>query len=157
MGTQISEIADLFMTRVNDYRLNTIFTNSGSVVFNQYVEPWLLSSIVEFDVCNQSLDYTVTSGSAEGEFTETLTLKNKIILSQILTLYWLEKSIQETLQMQNLIQDKDFKMFSQAQNLDAKRQLYNNKREEISQILVNYGYANTLWSDWRNQDFAGSG
>jgi hypothetical protein len=67
--------------------------------------------------------------------------------------YWLAKTVQDILQMNNSLQDRDFKTFSQAQNLQAKQKLYNLKREEISQRLSEYGYKNNVWQDWRNQNF----
>ena len=153
MGTPMSDVVDLFMSRVSDYRLTTIYQNFNVEVFNAYVEPWLLDSIVEFDICDQGLNYTVTSGSVEGNFDSDLTLKNKIVLSRIMTLFWMEKEINDVLQMQNYITDHDFKMFSAAQNLKAKQDYYNEKREEISQLLVDYGYKVNNWSGWRSQNF----
>lgn len=156
MGTGISEIADLFMSRVNDYRLTTIFSTYNVEVFNAYVEPWLLDSIVDFDVCDQDLNYTPTSGSVEGNFDSTLNLKNKIVLSRVMTLYWLEKEVNDVLQMNNLLQDHDFKTFAQSQNLKAKQDYLNLKREEISQLLVDYGYKGNNWKQWQNQNFGSS-
>lgn len=153
MGTQLSEINDLFMTRVSDYRINTVYSTSGSSGLNDYLEPWLLSSIVDFDICTQSLDYTPTSGSVEGYFSVDLNLENKIILSQLMCLYWMEKTIQDIMQMSLFITDRDFKTYSSAQNLNAKRSYYNAKKEELMQRLTLYGYKHNDWSDWKDQNF----
>lgn len=153
MATNSSEIYDLFLSRVDDYRLTSIYQNSGSIVLGTYLEPWLLDSINEFNVCTQSLTFVVTSGSVEGYFIETLTTEHKLILSQILVKYWLTKSVQNILQMNNNITDHDFKMYSQAQNLKAKQDYYNTKKEEIAQLLVDYSYKNNDWVNWKNQDF----
>jgi hypothetical protein len=151
LATTLSEVVDLFLTRVNDYRLTAIYTTSGSFTLSTYVEPWLLDSIVEFSVCNQSLNYVSSSGSTvEGYFTEDLSLKNKIILSQIMVKYWLQKLVQDVLQMNNNVQDHDFKTFAQSSNLKAKQDYLNSKKEEISQILVDYGYDNNDWDNWKN-------
>jgi len=150
MATNSSEIFDLFMLLQSDYRLNTIYISSGSSAFNDYLQPWLLMSIDSFDdICNQSLDYNLTTQN----FTQTLTQKNKNILAQTMIKFWLQKEVQDVLQMNNLIQDKDFKTFSAAQNLSAKQEAYNAKREEISQLLVDYGYANNDWTNWKLQNF----
>ena len=153
MGTLSSEIFDFFLTSVNDYKLTAIYQASGSLVLDQYMEPWLLNSVIEFDVCDQDLSYTVSSGSSEGYFDATLTNKNQFMIVQIMTKYWLQKNIQNILQMDNLLQDRDFKMFSQANSLKAKQDYYNMKCEEISQRLNNYGYADNDWASWRNQVF----
>ena len=153
LGTSLSEVVDLFMTRVNDYRLNTVYQTSGSFIFTQYVEPWVLDSIGDFEVCTQSLAYTPTSGSVEGYFTEDLTTEHKSILSRLMLKYWMNKTVQDVLQMNNAITDHDYKTFSQAQNLKAKQDYYNSLKEELSQVLVDYAYKNNSWSEWRSQTF----
>jgi hypothetical protein len=154
MGTLSSEVFDLFLMNIEDYRLDIIFSSSGSLVLDQYLEPFLLNSINEFNgICTQSLTY-VTSGSAsEGYFAETLTLEHQLILSNIMVKYWLAKYINSVLQMGNQIQDRDFKTYSQAQNLKAKQDYYNSKREEISQLINDYSYKYNNFDDWRNQNF----
>ena len=153
MGTTCTEIFDLFLSSIADYRLDAIYTSSGSFTFGLYLEPWLLNSIVDFDICNQSLVYAVSGSATEGSFTETLNLENQLILALIMSKYWLAKTVQEILQMNNNIQDRDFKTFSQAQNLQAKQALYNLKREEVSQRLNEYSYKNNVWADWKVQNF----
>jgi hypothetical protein len=154
MATYLLEICDLFLSRVNDFRLNTIFTTSGSLALNTYLEPYLLDSIVEFDVCNQSLAYTTTGSATDGFFATDLNLKNKIILSQIMVKYWLEQVVANVLNMNLTLQDHDYKRFAESQNLKAKQDFLNQKREQVSQLLVDYGYSNNDWTDWRNQNFA---
>jgi hypothetical protein len=157
MTTGLSEIADLFLSRISDWKLDAVFTTSGSLAFGSYVEPWLFDSIVDFDVCTQDLTYTASTEDVEGVFTETLTLENKVILSQLMVLGWLSNNIQNVLQMQNFITDRDFKTFSAAQNLSARKDLYNTKREEVSQKLVDYGMRHNAWSEWKLGNFDGSG
>jgi len=154
MSTLSSEINDLFLMRVKDYRLDSIYNSSGSSAFNVYLEPWLLDAIDEFDICNQDLTYVSSTTTDEGYFATTLTSKNKNILSQIMVKYWLANSVSNILQMDNLIQDHDFKTFAQANNLKAKQDYLSAKKEEISQVLIDYDYKNNDWSAWRNQTFA---
>jgi len=153
MGTLSSEIFDFFLTSVNDYKLTAIYQASGSLILGEYMEPWLLNSIIEFDVCDQSLSYTVSTGSTEGSFDVDLTNKNIFMLVQIMTKYFLQKNLQDILKMDNILQDRDFKMYSAANNLKAKQDYYVMKCEEIDQRLTNYGYADNDWSSWRNQVF----
>ena len=157
MGTTLTNVADIFLSAISDYKLDTIYSQSGSLVLNQYIEPWLLKSIADFsDTCAQPLTYTVVSGSSDGEFTETLTMENQIILSSFMELYWLQKGIQDYRTLTNLFSDRDFKPFSPAQNITARTANYNSKREELSQRLIDYGYAhNVTWSQWNNQIFSG--
>ena len=157
MGTTLSSVCDLFLSSISDYKLDTIYTASGSLILNQYIEPWLIKAINSFSTtCNQSLAYTVVSGSSDGEFAETLTMENQIILSQFMELRWLEKGIQDIRALNNFIQDRDFKSFSPAQNIKARTDNYNSKKEELSQALVDYEIAHNIkWSEWKNQIFDG--
>jgi hypothetical protein len=150
MATTIDEIADLFLSGVQDYKITTIFTTSGSDAVNTYVEPWLLKSISEFTVCDQALVYDKTTQS----FSVDLTQRNQNILTQIMEKYWLKKEIQNVLQMNLFIQDKDFKTHSAAQNLKEKTELLVTVQESISQTLMDYSINYTIdWDDWNNQIF----
>ena len=152
MGTSASEVIDLFSVLQSDYRLVNIYETSGSVAFTTYQEPWLLLSINEFSpICDQVLSYSTDTQ----EFTVTLTMENKLILAQLMVKYWLNKLIQDILQMNNNITDHDFKMFSQAQNLTAKKEYYSAKVEELNVLLTRYGYAHNDWTSWNDQLFGG--
>lgn len=155
MGTTSTEIFDLFLANIKDYSIDAIYTSSGSSTLNSYLEPWLLFSIVEFqDVCDQSLSYTETSISVgEGYFEQTLSLKNRAILSLLITKYWLKREIQNILQMRNHITDHDFKTFSSANNLHAKRVYYQSVNKELDGILGRYGYEANDWTGWKSQNF----
>jgi len=155
LATSVSDVFDLFMTRVNDYQLTAIYNTSASTL-NMHLEPYLLDTIQEFDICDQSLDYTLTSGSVEGYFTENLNNRNKYMLSRIMVKFWWAYQVRNLLQFSNLLQDSDFRTFSQAQNLQAKQQTYNTEREEVSQLLVDYGLKGIPWNEWKIQNFDGS-
>jgi len=151
LATTLSDISDLFMTKISDYRLVAIYQTSGSMALNEYVEPWLMESIIDFNICIPPLVYTPTSGSVEGYFDSSLNFENKFILAEFMTLHWMQKAIQDILQINNNITDHDFKMFSQAQNLKAKQDYFNVKREQISQRLTDYEYKYNDWANWKNQ------
>lgn len=152
MATEFTEVNDLFLTLVEDYRINLIYQTSGSAALNTYLEPWLVYSVQEFsNVCNQDLTYDLNTE----KFNETLTIENINILAQMMTKYWLMKTVQDVLQMNNNIIDHDFKTFSQAQNLDSKRKYLQEKKEEISQLLQDYSYKYNKWANWNVQIFGG--
>lgn len=151
MATNISEINDLFLMLTSDYRLNTIYQTSGSAALNTYLEAWLLYSINDFEsICNQDLVYDKSTQ----DFSVNLTQENINMLAQIMVKYWMQKNVQDILQIENSIQDHDFKTYSQAQNLKAKQDYYNIKREEVSQLLIDYGYKYNQWSNWDSQMFS---
>jgi hypothetical protein len=153
MATTTDEIFDLFSSLQDDWRLTSLFTTSGSDAYGTYVTPWLLLSIDDFSpICDQSL--ILNSGSVA--FTVDLTQENKNVLSQLMTKYWLQKEVKNILQMSNSIQDRDFKTYSQAQNLTAKKDLYNTTVEELDRLLGKYELKRVPWANWKNQNFDGT-
>lgn len=145
-GTEFGEIFDLFMSSITDYKLVTLF-NSSPTDFETYLSGWLIPSIGEFTTCDQSLAYSSST------FTETLSQKNINILMLLMKRRWLEKEIDNVTQMHGKIQDKDFKNYSEAQNMTAKQNRLMEMKEEVSQKLVDYGLNTTDWTAWFNQEF----
>ncbi len=86
-------------------------------------------------------------------FDVTLTTKNKLILSTIMQKYWLQRDLNNVIGMKSFVSDRDFKRHSAAQNLNARRELYNMKTEEVSQMINDYGYDENDWTSWKNQDY----
>lgn len=157
MGTKASEVFDLFMASVSDFKLDDIYADSGEEGLNTALEPWLLFSIADFDeICTQSLNYTTAedTGWGDGEFDVCLDVKNKVILSLLMLRYWMERQIQDVLQMNNYLQDHDFKRFSEANNLRAKAEYLRQIIERLDSRLVEYGYDNNAWGSWRSQNFS---
>ena len=147
MGTQFAEIYDNFMTTIDDYRLVTLF-NTSEADFQTYLSAWLIQSIPEFTNCNQSLAY------ANSEFSQTLSQLNINILVLLMKKRWFEKELENILQMSNMVQDRDFHTFSQAQNMKEKRERLITLQEEVSQKLVDYGLNNSVdWSAWFNGEY----
>lgn len=146
MGTSISTIFDRFTMLVNDYKLTALY-QSSETDFETYLKGWLDFAINDFDVCTQSLVY---SGSL---FTETLTTENQVILAKIMVKYWLSKEVQDVTQMSIHLQDRDFKTYSEAQNLLAKTSHLDRVKEDISQALVDYGLKTIDWSTWFDGTF----
>ena len=150
MSTNTSEIYDLFMLTVTDYRLLELFNTSESD-FEDYLEAWLLFSINDFYVCDQSLVFSTTTK----DFTVTLSQANIVLLALLMVKYWLQKAVNDITQMNLHITDRDFKIASEAQNLRQKVNHLNSVKEECSQLLNDYSYRRVEWDDWFNQDFEG--
>ena len=149
-GTPLNEVFDLFLQTCTDYRLTTLLETS-EVDFENYVESWLIFSINEFVICDQSLVYD----SLTKIFTETLTLNNKVVLATLMMKYWLQKDVNDVTQFRLHIIDRDFKTPSEAQNLKEKTIHLNIIKEQCSQMLNDYGYKRNDWAQWFTQDFAG--
>lgn len=147
MGTSAVTVQDQFLASISDYKLDALFATSGSQALATYMEPWLMRAVQKFKpICDQELVYSTTSG----EFSVDLSDKNILLLAKIMLLPWMEKGINDVAQFQVHIQDSDFKTHSAAQNLSAKREMYNQKVEEVSQLMQDYAYDENDWANWRN-------
>lgn len=146
MATPFSTIYDQFMMFVTDYRLNELYNASVSD-FETYLSGFLIPAITDFKNCNQSLSY------ATSIFTETLTEENIKILAMLMKKYWLTKEIDDITQMNLHVTDRDFRVYSESQNMREKQNRLILELENLSQSLVDYGYDNTDWSAWLNGEF----
>lgn len=150
MGTALSEIYDLFMQTVTDYRLIELFKTSEDD-FETFLEAWLIFAINDFSICNQDLSIDALTNS----FTVILTTENKVMLAKLMNKYWWQKLVNDITQINLHVMDRDFKMPSESQNLREKMAALNIAKEDCSQALTDYGYRKLNWNSWFNQDFAG--
>jgi hypothetical protein len=141
------------MMLCQDYRLTALFETSIDD-FELYLQPWLENAILDFNICTQSLAYDTTTRV----FSETLETSNIIILSNLMIKYWMTKNVNDITQMNLHVLDRDFKVFSEAQNLREKTNQLNLHIERCSQMLIDYGYrsSNIDWDAWFSQNFAGA-
>jgi len=151
MGTTFSEIYDRFMMLCQDYRLITLFQTSKED-FETYLFAWLENAIFDFSACNQGLSFDTLTNT----FDETLTLDNILILANLMIKFWMMKNVLDITQMNLHVVDRDFKVFSEAQNLKEKQAALNMQTERCSQMLIDYSYrtSNMDWSNWLNQNFS---
>jgi hypothetical protein len=150
MSTSLSEVYDVFMMTVTDYRLTDLF-NTSVPDFENYLQAWLDFSIVDFKVCDQDLNYDDTSK----EFSDNLSRDNKVILATLMMKYWLQKAVNDITQFNLHITDRDFKIASEAQNLREKVNHLNIVKEQCSQLLQDYAYNRNSWVNWYAQDYGG--
>lgn len=150
MGTELREVYDLFMQTVTDYRLIDLFDTS-ELDFENYLQSFLEFAIVDFRVCNQSLDFDNNTKT----FPVVLSRENIVILAKLMMKHWLSKNINDITQMNLHITDRDFKVYSEAMNLREKNIYYESIKEECSQLLIDYGYDKVDWDNWFLQSFSG--
>lgn len=150
MTTPYSDVFDLSMVQIKDWKLDALYDTSVSS-FETYLQGFLVLSIPEFDeFCDQSL----SRDDSAKTFDEDLTDKNKIMLSNILIKHWFKKEIQDIRQIKLHVGDRDFRIASEANNLRAKESYLVLKIEEISHDLIEYDWYGKDFTDWVNGTFA---
>ena len=148
-NTTFDDIHDLTMLVIQDFKLNELY-DSSPTNFNTTMDGLLIRSLSDFTNCVQDLtDYTLSTRT----FDIVLTLTEKMILSKLQVITWLNSKILDVMQLQNWLNDTDFRTFSSAQNLKAKMDAREILREEVSQNMTSYGLTATPWTDWGNGVF----
>ena len=150
MATSFSEIYDLALVSIRDYKINQIFEN-GLEDFENFMLGFLKKAIPKFNNCNTDLEDSLDFENSA--FTEILTLKEQVILSNLMIIEWLNSKILDVTQMQLHLNDTDFRHYAEERNLSGKMSAREIFREVISQDMVDYGIKNIPWADWSNGNF----
>lgn len=148
MGTNFSEVIDLALVTIQDYKIDKIYPNTH--LFNSYMYGLLKRAIPLFTNCKVDLNYD----EELGQFNSQLDIDEKNILANLLVRVWLEREINNITQITLRIgQGGDAKTYSEAQNLKEKRE-YHSQIVELCDHLMNvYGYKNIDFSSWANGSF----
>jgi len=142
MATPYSEVFNLFLASIQDYRINRLYEQSVEDMEN-YLIPFLIKAITNFKKCKTDLE---DRDDENRIFNQTLSTDEKVILSNLIMVEWLTKEVNDILQMRLYLQDTDFKTYSQANNLREKRELLTTMKEMVDKQIVQYSYNNFDWS-----------
>ena len=151
MGTQISEVLDMAMVSIQDYKLNNLYniTPNDHTAWENYLYGFLNLAIADFDNCNQSLDYDINTGV----FVSVLTAQEKLIISRWIVYEWFVREVNNVTQFNVTLTDNDYKHFSEAQNLQAKMEYRDRQREIVMQMMVDYEKNSIDYKEWANGNF----
>lgn len=142
MATPYSDIFNLFLGNIQDYIIDDMYDTSTSD-FETYATIFLQRAIPQFDNCQKDL---TNRDDTTKTFNIDLDLTEQVILSDLMTLMWLKKEINNILEMRNHLVSGDYKSFSSANNLKEKREWFNTLSKDIDLAVTKYGYSNNDWS-----------
>jgi hypothetical protein len=148
-NTTFVEIIDLATLSFKDYKLSELFAISETD-FTTYLSGFVVKAITKFYECKQPIQ---NADLTTGTFPVVLTLAEKIILADLTVIEWMTTKILDVTQMNNFLNDTDFKMFSNANNLTAKINTQNILIERANQQMEIYGLKNTDWASWGMGNF----
>lgn len=133
MGTPFSEIIDMAMIGIRDYKLDTIFENDPTV-FESIMVGYLVKSVPKFTGCKQSLDYDLDTTT----FNSTLDATEIDILADLVGMTWYIAEVQDVLEFKETLQDSDFKRYSTGQNLKSRQNYLEMMKENYHQHITDY-------------------
>lgn len=141
--TNFKVVYDRAMGRLRDYRLDNLF-NIDEDAFYTYMRGKLYESIDTFNGCLSDLSYhSETVGLVtEWYFDNTLSSKETSILAYGIIIAWMEQNTLDITQMNLHLSTKDFKNFSESQNLKQKSEVLDKMREDMSREITEYQLKN---------------
>ena len=141
--TNFKVVYDRAMGRLRDYRLDNLF-NKDEDAFYDFMRQKLYESIDTFNGCLSDLTYhSETVGTVtEWYFDATLTTKETSILAYGLIIAWMEQNMLDITQMNLHLSTKDFKNFSESQNLKQKSEVLDKMREDMAREVTEYQLKN---------------
>lgn len=143
MGTLFEEIYDYSLSVINDYKLNEL-AKKDYEAFLLYWETILINVIPEFDGCLKSLEYEYVEIQVNEDkkripvFIETLENKEKSILGKLMVICWFTGKIQDVTQFQGSLSTREFKKFSEANNLKQKSVYLDGLITKCEQEITDY-------------------
>lgn len=138
MGTPFSEIIDMAMIGIRDYKLDAIFINDPEV-FDSIMIGYLLKSVPKFTGCKQSLEYDLDTNT----FNSTLDAIEIDILADLVGMTWYIAEIQDVLEFKETLRDSDFNRYSTGQNLKSRQTYLEMMKENYNQHITNYQLIDT--------------
>jgi hypothetical protein len=137
MGTPFETVYDRALAVIKDYKLDSL-AQTDYASFLLYWQSILEISVPDFTGCFNSLEYDDTLK----EFNATLTNKEINILAKIMVAGWFSGQVQDVVQFQLHLQQKEFKHYAEGQNLKEKSEYLDRLREKYNQDIQDYQIEN---------------
>lgn len=141
--TNFMDVYNYALTVVKDYKLDKL-AKSDYESFLLYLEGILVNAIPEFDGCLKSLEYEYQEIQVNEDkkripfFIETLDNKEKSILGKLMVICWFTGKIQDVTQFQGSLSTREFKKFSEANNLKQKSVYLDGLITKCEQEITDY-------------------
>lgn len=141
--TTFNNVIDRAMFLQQDYRLDKLYVNDNAS-FTMFITQFLLNSIDTFDGVLDSLSYHIEQVEQNEElvdiyvFDRDLTSKEIYILALGISIEWMSNNLLDITQMNLHLSTRDFKAFSEANNLQRKSEVLNTMRENYYKNITDY-------------------
>ncbi|ASA22751.1 hypothetical protein [Paenibacillus donghaensis] len=134
MPTPFSKIFERFQQKIQDYTIDQIYMSSVEA-YENYLTGFLKSGLVKFFHCKQDL---LSRDDSTREFVVDLTELEQEILGNLMLVEWLEKEVNNIMEMRLAISSGDFKRYSESQNLKEKSNLRDKSQENADYLMMQY-------------------
>lgn len=147
--TTFEELYELFLSKVQDYRLRNAFLSDVNIATAMCYK-YLIQAISKFTSCRNDIQHPNTELA---QFNCTLSVDEKNILTDLMVESWIDRNIQDLTQININLNDSTFKHASEANNLNAKMELRDRLREIVHQSMWMYDFNNTDFNTWVSGEY----
>jgi hypothetical protein len=133
--TPLHDIYEAFLSKISDYT----YLNLSQTEIEEDLYGYLKSAIAKFYRCKNDLTIQ-TDGSGQKVFASTLTPFEIEILVTLMIVEYLKPQILSSEILKQSLSDKDFRIYSQANQLRELNLLYRMFRTEADKMITQYGY-----------------
>ena len=134
MATFFTDVYSHFLSKISDYDILEFDIGDREDMLERY----LISAVSEFKKNCQDVDLTYDRDMKE--FSTDLSDQIMEILTTGMAYYWINPQILNTDNLRNVMNTKDFEMYSPANLLLQLRTLRNDLKKEFTQMIYEYSY-----------------
>lgn len=143
--TTLSEVYEAFESKISDYNLLTITPEE----IDEQLFDYFKSARAKFYKCKNSLETFTDLATGEVTFKSQLhPFEIEVIVSLMLVEY-MKPQILSSKTMEQSLSDKDFKIYSQANQLRELRLLYDVLKKEAKKMVKEYTYIDLSEDDFK--------
>jgi len=141
MSTPYSDVINASAIKFKDFRFDKLKVEDPAS-WTTRMEGFLLTGLPLFRNCKKSLS---DRDETLGQFNETLDFDEIDILSDCLVIKWLDYNLNNTLNLNSLLQEKNSsKRVNEPAMLSANRLLISQRLEELNRKMSDYGFSNYI-------------
>lgn len=137
--TSVSEVFDNFLSKISDYSFLSVNITDDEI--NEELMGYLKSATVRFYKCNNNLKI-VMNDEEEYMFVSELTPFEIEVLTVLMIVEYMKPQVLSSEVIKQSLSDKDFRIYSQANQLRELNLLYRMFRTEANKMITEYTYFN---------------
>jgi len=137
--TSVSEVFDNFLSKISDYSFLSVNVTDEEI--NEELMGYLKSATVKFYKCNNNLKI-VMNDEEEYMFVSELTPFEIEVLTTLMIVEYMKPQVLSSEVIKQSLSDKDFRIYSQANQLRELNLLYRMFRTEATKMITEYTYFN---------------
>lgn len=140
MATPFSEVFGLFLSNITDYSLAEL----DDITLDDNMRKWLINGIAGYPNPKSDLTFDLENG----EFLSDLDSTEKVILSKLMTIEYINPYLLDETLLKQKLSLKDYSVYSPANHLKELRQLKESLNSEVSRIITLQSYSVKNFKEW---------